>query len=199
MSKLERLAPRLITELMADLKIGLLDACAILGNAGHESSGLEILQEIKPAVKGSRGGYGWFQWTGLRRKAFETWCSTHGMRPESDDANYDFLIYELRTSEKAAIPALRAAPDLNAKVIAFEKAFERSGVKAYAKRIAWAQRCLDAWNKSLLNPSSTTPLPDVEAPPTTTKPTKPRPWGKLMLLGCLVVFAIVAIIVKTGG
>jgi hypothetical protein len=199
MSKLERLAPKLITDLMADLKIGLLDACAILGNAGHESKGLEILQEIAPTVKGSRGGYGWFQWTGPRRRAFEAWCRQHGLSPDSDEANYDFLIYELRTTEKAAILALTKAPDLNAKTVAFEKAFERSSVKAYAKRQAWAQRCLDAWNRSLLNPSSANPLPDVEAPPTTTKPSKPKPWGKLVLLGALVVIALAAIIAKTGG
>lgn len=201
MSKLERLAPKLITDLMADLKIGLLDACAILGNAGHESNGLETLQEIKPTVKNSRGGYGWFQWTGPRRRAFEAWCKQHGLAPSSDIANYDYLIYELRTSEKAAIPLLTAAIDLESKTKAFERSFERSGVKAYASRISWANRCLDAWNRSLLESkttSKTNPLPDVE-PPTTTTPSKPKPWGKLMLLAALVVIALAAIIAKTGG
>ena len=63
---------------------------AILGNLGHESAGLTILQEIKPTVAGSKGGYGWAQWTGPRRRAYEAYCARIGKNPASDEANYAY-------------------------------------------------------------------------------------------------------------
>lgn len=59
-----RKAPWIMALLMRDFPLGLEDAAAILGNLGHESGGLVQLQELKPVVAGSRGGYGWAQWTG---------------------------------------------------------------------------------------------------------------------------------------
>ena len=53
-----------MARLMADFDCTAEDAAAVFGNAGHESAGLEKLQEIRPTVPGSRGGWGWFQWTG---------------------------------------------------------------------------------------------------------------------------------------
>ena len=38
------------------LMLGVADAAAVFGNAGHESKGLSDDQEDKPVVKGSRGG-----------------------------------------------------------------------------------------------------------------------------------------------
>ena len=127
---------------MRDFDLTPLDAAAVFGNAGYESLGFTELQEIKPVVRGSRGGYGWFQWTGPRRIAFEQYCKRNGYKPESHDANYKFLFTELTGPEKKALPALRAAPTLRDKVIAFEETFERSGVKAYDKRYEWAMFAL---------------------------------------------------------
>lgn len=124
------------------------DAAAILGNAGHESGGLLILQEKEPTVAGSRGGYGWFQWTGPRRRRFEAWCINQGLRPSSDAANVGFLIYELRTTEGSALGALARAKTLEGKVEAFERAFERAGVKHYPARQRWARIAVEAFDAS---------------------------------------------------
>lgn len=120
------------------------DAAAILGNLGHETGGFVHLQELNP-VSGS-GGYGWAQWTGPRRNAFISWANNKGLQPSSDAANYGFLVYELRTTESPAIPALISASGLYNKVVAFEKKFERAGVKNYGSRLNYANKALAAYN-----------------------------------------------------
>lgn len=131
--------------LMKDFSLSDEDAAAIFGNAGAETEGFKYFQEIKPVVPGSAGGFGWFQWTGPRRRAFEAYCVRNNLDPRSDEANYAFLFVELSGSEKKAIPALKAAVGLRAKTEAFERSFERAGVKAYDKRYNYAKIALDAY------------------------------------------------------
>jgi Phage tail lysozyme len=50
----------------------------ILGNLGEECNGFTAMQEEKPLVPGSRGGYGWAQWTGSRRVKFEVFVAIKG-------------------------------------------------------------------------------------------------------------------------
>lgn len=52
-------APWIMNMLMQDFPLGTDDAAAIVGNLGHESGGFALMQELKPIVSGSRGGYGW--------------------------------------------------------------------------------------------------------------------------------------------
>lgn len=145
----KKVAPKYMRKLMMDFpELSLEDAAAIFGNAGHESGGFTILQEIKPTVAGSRGGWGWMQWTGPRRKAFEAYAKRTGKDLSADDTNYDYLFLELKGiegSEKAAIPNTIKAKGLDAKVEAFEKSFLRAGVKHYPKRKQWAKIALDAY------------------------------------------------------
>lgn len=147
-------APWIMALLMRDFPLGVVDAAAILGNLGHESSGLATLQEISPTVKGSKGGYGWAQWTGPRRRAFAAYCKLNKLDPASDQANCGFLFVELKGSEKAAIAAVKKAKDLVAKVKAFELAFERAGAKHYESRNQWAAIAFDAFHA---NPRPTLP------------------------------------------
>lgn len=140
--------PHYMRLFMEDFDASDLDAAAVFGNAGYESLGFTKLQEMAPTVKGSRGGWGWFQWTGQRRVAFEAYCNRNKLDLASDEANYRFLFVELIGAEKGAIAKLKAAKTLEAKVKAFELAFERAGVKAYDKRNAWAMIALDALNTS---------------------------------------------------
>ena len=137
--------------------LDVLDIAAIGGNGAHESDGFKTLQEIKPVVAGSRGGYGYFQWTGVRRRAFEAWAHKRGLPPDSYEANAGFLIYELRTSEKAALPRLRRAQGLEGKVKAFELGYERAGVKHYDSRLRWARKFLAEM------PNADSEEPDAEA------------------------------------
>jgi hypothetical protein len=137
-------APGIIRLLMADFGLSDVQAAGILGNLGHESNGLTAFQEINP--RGGRGGWGWAQWTGKRRVQFEAYCARNHLDPKSDKANYGWLFSELKGPEKRAIDALKKTHTLKEAVRAFERAFERSGVKAYGSRDKWAQRALDAFH-----------------------------------------------------
>lgn len=141
-------APWVMNMLMQDFPLGTDDAAAIVGNLGHESGGFALMQELKPIVAGSRGGYGWSQWTASRRRDFEAYCARNGLDPASDVANYKFLFVELSGSEKGAIAKTVAADGLDAKVIAFENAFLRAGIKHYESRQRWAQIALDAHGRN---------------------------------------------------
>lgn len=149
-SKAEQLfalkAPWIMELLKRDFSLDLDSAAAILGNLGHECGGFALMQEQKPTVAGSRGGYGWAQWTGPRRRAFEAYCKRNSLDPKEDRANYGWLFVELSTSERAGIVAVKKPGSLAEKVKAFEMNFERAGVKHYPSRNQWAARALDAYH-----------------------------------------------------
>lgn len=134
------MAPRLIARLRGDFDFNVDGGSAIMGNGGWESAGFTKLQEMKPTVKGSRGGWGLMQWTGPRRRAFEAYCKRNNLDPASEKANYAFLFLELKGSERKAVAKTRAAQGLFAKVKAFELSFLRAGVKHYDGRNDWAMR-----------------------------------------------------------
>ncbi|WP_169194921.1 phage tail tip lysozyme [Devosia sp. MC1541] len=154
-------APFIMSKLLGDFSIGPEDAAAIVGNLGHECGGFTQLQELKPVVAGSRGGYGWAQWTGPRRRSYEAYCKRTGKDPASDEANYAYLWIELKGiegSEGQAIAKTVAAKGLDAKVEAFEKAFLRAGVKHYPSRKKYAGIALAAWQiagKPVVKPTQT--------------------------------------------
>lgn len=74
-------------------------AAAIAGNLDHETGSFKFMQELNPMVEGSRGGYGFAQWTGQRRKAFEAWAKENDLDPSSYDANLGFLVHEFQTDK----------------------------------------------------------------------------------------------------
>lgn len=138
----------IVAKLLGDFPIHPEDGFAIVGNLGHECAGFTKLQEIKPTVKGSRGGYGWPQWTGPRRRAYEAYCTRNRLDPASDHANYAYLFIELKGSEARAIPAVLDADSGLQKVEAFERSFLRAGVKNYSSRVQWMLIAADEWRKS---------------------------------------------------
>ncbi len=135
-------APGIISRLMADFNITREQAAGVLGNLGHESGGLNKLQEQNPTVPGSRGGYGWAQWTGPRRRAFEKWAADKGLDVSSDEANYGFLKHELETTHKGAITALKKTSTVEDATTEFERTYEQAGIKHYPSRFKWAQKAL---------------------------------------------------------
>lgn len=179
MALFEDKAPGIMRQLMADFPITVQDAAAILGNLGHECNGFKTLQEISPTAPGSRGGYGWPQWTGPRRRAYEAYCARNKLNPAADASNYAFLFVELKGSEKKAIPATVAASGLNAKVVAFEKSFLRAGIKHYPSRQEYAQRALDAWNDQTPVSGIVVAMPE-EVPVSTPKPDAGSPVEKMV-------------------
>lgn len=156
------IAPPFMDLLLEDFPaLDKLDAAAVFGGgAGHESNGFTQLQEVRPTVPGSRGGYGWFQWTGPRRKAYEAYCLRNGKDPAAAASNYAFLFVELKGPEAGTIDALVNAPTLYAKVRAFDEAFERSGVPNYPSRNQWALIALDAYEKWLAARAAEDDAPD---------------------------------------
>lgn len=69
----------------------------------RDESGLDpSVNEKAPLVEGSRGGYGLYQLTGPRRKAYEKYAKGRGVPVSSVDAQLDFLVHELKTTEKGA-------------------------------------------------------------------------------------------------
>lgn len=122
------------------------DAAAVFGNAGHESAGYKSLQEIKPIVPGSRGGYGIMQWTGPRRREYEAYCKRNNLDPADMDSNYKFLFVELKGPEGRVLPKMFAAKGLNAKTKVFSETFLRPGIPHMESRYKWSRRALDAWN-----------------------------------------------------
>lgn len=140
-------APWMMSHLQADFKISKESAAAIIGNAGHESGGFKSLQEIKPTVEGSRGGYGVMQWTGPRRRDFEAYCKRNGLNPKAMETNYAFLFVELKGAEGKSgrvIERVEAAKGLEAKTEVFMKEFLRPGIPHLSSRVVWANRALQA-------------------------------------------------------
>lgn len=138
-------APVVMRYLIEDFDLEVVHAAGILGNIGQECGGFQYMHEIgQPEGK---GGYGWAQWTGPRRKAFFAWCQEKHLDWHSDEANYGFLKYELINTEKSAIPALLKTATLAAAVKAFERNYERAGTPNYKARTQWATTALDAFNK----------------------------------------------------
>jgi hypothetical protein len=158
-------APVIMRKLMKDFGLDDVGAAAIVGNLGHESAGFRFLQEIQPLIPGSRGGYGWAQWTGPRRRAFESWCADKKLDPASDEANYGFLCYELRNTEMGALPAVRDGATLRDKVVGFELGFERASDKhkGYGSRMRYAEIALAEYRKKPLPPAVTKTIGTVAA------------------------------------
>ncbi len=151
--------------LMKDFNLDAEGAAAILGNLGTESGGFKYSQELKPIGNG-RGGLGWAQWTGPRRVSFEAYCKRNSFDVTSDRANYGYLFVELTGDYKSSIVAVKKASGLYNKMVAFEKAFERAGVKNYASRFDYAQKALDAYLKvpksTIVDPIPATPVEQTE-------------------------------------
>src|SRR5215216_2836155 len=121
-------------------------AAAILGNLWAESR-MKAVQEGRP--RKGRGGFGWSQSTGSRRRAAEAFWAERKMDPQSDAAQLAWLIYELsQTPEKRGLTAVMRPGTLEERTLAFEVAFERAGIKNYATRYEGARMALDAFQKN---------------------------------------------------
>lgn len=166
------IAPPFMHLLLEDFPVlDKLDAAAVFGNFGHESNGFTSLQEKSPTVAGSRGGYGWAQWTGPRRRAYEAYCARNGKDPAAPASNYAFVFVELTGPEAHAIGALTDAATLYQKVEAFEMAFERAGIKHYASRKQWALIALQAYEEWLETRGEADEVPDApKTPPAASLP-----------------------------
>lgn len=150
----DSVAPRLVSDLSKDFQLTPEQAAGVVGQLGHESAGFGTMQEVDPTVPGSRGGYGYAQWTGPRRKQFEAWSAQNNLDPSSYEANYGFLKNELaNSSEGTVLGDLRSAPDAMTAGRMFTDKFLRPGKPNYGSRDAWTQKALAFANQ----PAASTP------------------------------------------
>ena len=103
---------KVVKDLAKEFEIPEYIARGMAAEAAYESGGFRVMQEGAPVVPGSRGGYGYNQWTGPRRVAFERFAQQQGLSPDSYDANIGFWKTELRSPEnKAYMARLAKAKD----------------------------------------------------------------------------------------
>lgn len=142
--------------LQKDLGLTADQAAAIVGNLEHETGGFKHLQEINP-TGGGRGGLGWAQWTGPRRREFEAWSKEHNLDPMSDEANYGFLLHDLKGKYSGTLESLKNTHGVAEGTGVFEKGYEGAGVVAMMSRLNWASKLLSGAPVSNRLPSSGAP------------------------------------------
>lgn len=158
-------APGVMQRLMEDFGLSKEEAGVVLGNLGHESAGFTAFKE-----GGNGPGRGWAQWTdpGRKRRFFE-YAQQRGLDPQSDEANYGFLKWELNNTHKGSIANLKRAETTEEKMRVFERDFEGAGVKAYGSRYKYMRDAIRAYDDAQkaqpiapIKPS--TPIPPLKAP-----------------------------------
>jgi hypothetical protein len=103
----------------------------------QDESGFDpSVNERKPLVPGSRGGFGLYQLTGPRRKQYEAFAQQRGVDPGDVDAQLDFLMMELNSTEKNAARSIFSAPDVGTAAAAIVKDFLRPSPEYRDERIA---------------------------------------------------------------
>lgn len=193
----ENLAPRVMGDLIFDFGLTPEQAAGVVGNLGAES-GLRAVQEARP-IRG-RGGFGWAQWTGPRRVAFERWCGECGLEQTSYAANYGYLKAELSGAipsfdYRHTISQVKKTTTVKAATETFEAHYEKAGVKRISARLACANRALALFQasgncpvqpKDHVMPKVTIPTPEVKAP---LPNPEPKPWyqSKAVIGGLLAI------------
>lgn len=167
-----QVASRLKGDLMRDFKLNDNAATGIVASLAAESGGFKTLQEINPqGGKNARGGYGYAQWTGPRRRQFEAWTAENNLDINSYEANYGFLKHELQGPEGRVLADLNNAKDAREATTMFTgsaqsgKGFLRPGIPNWGGRYSWTDR--------LMGVEPTTSSGDRTAPDPALKPVHP--------------------------
>jgi hypothetical protein len=108
-----------ITQRLAqDLGLTTDQALGIVSNLWQESK-LQGINEEHPLIPGSRGGFGWAQWTGPRRDQFDQFVQANHLDPTSDEANYKFLVNDLTKNFGGVLDSVRRSANPVAAATAF--------------------------------------------------------------------------------
>ena len=103
----------------------------------RDESGLNPgINERAPLVQGSRGGYGLYQLTGPRRRAYESYASSRGVAFDNADAQLDFLMSELQGPEKRAAQSIFSTDNPQDAAVAIARDFLRPAASNLQKRVA---------------------------------------------------------------
>lgn len=131
---------------MADLDLTQNQAAGILGNLGYESGGFIKLHEIGQPE--GTGGYGAAQWTADRRRTFLTYAEAQGLDWRSDEANYGYILVELRGPFAYMVDKLRECATVEQAVWLVGQEYERpygttsTHLPAYDDRLDYARRAI---------------------------------------------------------
>jgi hypothetical protein len=136
----------LMPRLQKDLGITKEQAAGIVGSLAAETGGFKHYQELTPV--GHRGGWGWAQWTGKRRRAFE---KKYGVGNKSDEANYGMLVHELKSDPywSKELTRIKKAKTVSAAARAFTGSsrsgtgYLRPGREHYAASDMWAHKAME--------------------------------------------------------
>lgn len=144
MADTDTIAATLLSDLKRDFGLTNEQAAGVVGNLMHESAGFNTLQEISPVVQGSRGGFGYAQWTGDRRKAFDSYVKSAGLDPNSYEANYGFLRHEIQTNpyERKQFMTVKKADTAAEAARLVSENYLRPGVPRNASRVRLAEEAL---------------------------------------------------------
>lgn len=103
----------------------------------RDESGLNPgLNEAKPIVPGSRGGFGLAQWTGPRRVELEKFAQNTGRSVSDVDTQLDFLMRELQGPEAGAAKSFLSAKTPQEAAVAIAQNFLRPAPEHLARRVA---------------------------------------------------------------
>lgn len=135
-----------VNQLVADLKLKNFQAAGLVGGFGVESGEFKKLHEIGQPE--GQGGYGWAQWTGSRRNAFLNWCDAQGLDWKSNEANYGYLVYDLKHGYKGFLAKLKKTKTIEDATHLAHREYETpqevlDGTEtSYPLRLRYAQRAL---------------------------------------------------------
>lgn len=108
-------------------------------NFADESGLSSLINEKNPTVKGSRGGFGLYQLTGPRRKAYEAYAQMQGINVndpmEQEDAQLSFLMEELNGAEKENWDVIQTADDAGTAAAYIVREFLRPDKKHMNSRV----------------------------------------------------------------
>ncbi len=136
----------LVNRLAAEFNIQPFQAAGIVGNLGFESVGFTKLHEIGQPE--GVGGYGWGQWTGPRRQTFLAYAEKLGLDWRSDEANYGYLMVELRGDYHHTIALVSTTKNDADAVFSVGQTYERPGgttktfLPGFDGRLGYARRAL---------------------------------------------------------
>lgn len=125
--------------MMRDLTLDKIKVAGFFGNMAVESDQFRALQEYKPTIKGSKGGWGWVQWTGPRRRQFDAFAKAEGYALDDEEAFYQFLLHELQGTESGALAAVRKTTTVEEAAEVVMKRYERPGIPHLDKRKQFAR------------------------------------------------------------
>lgn len=141
-------------------------AYGIAGNISVESRLDPGINEVSPLVEGSRGGYGLNQWTGPRRRQFESYAEDRGRGLSDLDTQLDFTLWELENTERNAMNALMGAENVSDAARIYSQKFLRPGIPHLDRRISEANRLAGAGYEG---------APQGRAAPEQSAPERPNP------------------------